>query len=195
MTIPLYTIGYGTRSLEEFIVLLHRYEVKYLVDIRSQPYSRFKGEFSRGSLEQALKVESIHYMFMGDSLGGRPKDETCYVDGKVDYAKLQAKDFFGQGIARLHTAWTKQLTVVLMCAEARPQECHCSKLIGNTLSNQGVQVLHIDENGETQTQEKVNNSHLDGQLSLFNEGDEVFLQSKKIGRSRKKYNPSTEDRV
>jgi uncharacterized protein (DUF488 family) len=169
--------------------------VKYLVDIRSQPYSRFKQEFSQRSLEQALKAEGIHYMFMGDSLGGRPKDETCYVDGKVDYTKLQEKDFFQQGIARLHTAWTKQLMVALMCAEAKPQECHRSKLIGNILTNQGMQVLHIDENGEAQTQERVNNSHLDGQLSLFNEGEEVFLQSKKIGHSRKKYNPSAKDRA
>jgi uncharacterized protein (DUF488 family) len=194
MTIPLYTIGYGTRSLEEFIVLLRQYEVKYLVDIRSQPYSRFKQEFSQGSLEQALKAEGIHYMFMGDSLGGRPKDETCYVDGKVDYAKLQEKEFFQQGIKRLHTAWTRQLTVSLMCAEIKPQECHRSKLIGNTLSNQGIEVLHIDENGVIQTQETVNNSHLNGQLSLFNEGDEVFLQSKKISRSRKKYAPPFKDR-
>ena len=194
MTIPLYTIGYGARSIEQFIALLQQYRVEYLVDIRSRPYSRFQQQFSKQNLEQALKEQHIHYMFMGDSLGGRTSDETCYIDGKVNYARLQEKDFYQQGIQRLQNALTKQLYVALMCAEARPQECHRSKLIGNTLVNRGIEVLHIDENGATQTQEAVNNSHLNGQLSLFNEGDEVFLQSKNIGHSRKKYHPSTQDR-
>ncbi len=195
MMIPLYTIGYGSRSLEEFIALLHHYQVEYLVDIRSQPYSRFQQQFSRQNLEQVLQTQHIHYMFMGDSLGGRPKDETCYIDGKVNYARLQEKDFYQQGIQRLQNAWSKQLPVALMCAEARPQECHRSKLIGNTLFSKGIDVLHIDENGATQTQEAVNNSHLNGQLSLFNEGEEMFLQSKKISHSRKRYTPSAKDKL
>ena len=57
--IPIYTIGYGNRSIEEFVELLQRYEIKFLVDIRSQPHSRFKPEFSRDALEKRLKQHHI----------------------------------------------------------------------------------------------------------------------------------------
>ncbi len=92
--IPVYTIGYGNRPFSEFVGLLRHYSIQFLVDIRSQPYSRFKPEFSKEQLEKQLKQCGIRYVFMGDTLGGRPNDRTCYVDGKVDYARLREKPFY-----------------------------------------------------------------------------------------------------
>ncbi len=92
----------------------------YLIDVRSSPYSRFNPEFSQEALEKHLKQYRIRYVFMGDTLGGRPNDSTCYVDGKVDYAQVREKPFFQQGIERIRTAWEKQLRVALMCSEASP---------------------------------------------------------------------------
>ena len=97
-TIPIYTIGYGNRSIEDFVKLLQKFDIKFLVDIRSQPYSRFNHDFSKDELEKSLKQHSIRYIFMGDTLGGRPKDSSCYVDGKVDYAKVREKSFYQKGI-------------------------------------------------------------------------------------------------
>ena len=153
--VPIYTIGYGGRSIEEFISLLHHYDIEYLIDARSQPYSRYTPQFSKDALEKYLKQHNIRYIFMGDTLGGRPRDDTCYVDGKVDYAKVCAKTFYQQGITRLRTAWEKQLHVAIMCAEAKPQECHRSKLIGNTLIDQHIGIAHIDESGEIKKQEEI----------------------------------------
>ena len=53
---PIVTIGYGLRDLEEFVALLTRYGVKYVGDVRSVPFSRRRPEFSRGALEQTLRV-------------------------------------------------------------------------------------------------------------------------------------------
>src|SRR5258708_269343 len=100
----------------------------------SQPYSRFHPHYSKAALEARLKREGLRYVFMGDTLGGRPQDTTCYVNGKVDYTILRAKPFYQQGIQRLRNAWEKQTLMVLMCSEQKPHECHRSKLIGNTLS-------------------------------------------------------------
>ena len=44
---PLYTIGYGARTLEAFIAALQAQRIAYVVDVRSAPYSKFKPEFSR----------------------------------------------------------------------------------------------------------------------------------------------------
>src|SRR5690349_4834154 len=103
--VPIYTIGYGNRSIDDFIDLLLRYHIEYVIDVRSQPYSRYSPDFSKKTLEQYLQQQTIHYVFMGDLLGGRPADETCYVDGKVDYSRVCTKAFYQQGIQRVRTAW------------------------------------------------------------------------------------------
>lgn len=182
-SIPIYTIGYGNRSVEEVISILQRYSIQYVVDVRSQPYSRYSPAFSQKLLMQHLQQQSIDYLFMGDSLGGRPVDATCYVDGKVDYSRVCTKAFYLQGIQRLCVAWEKQLHVVLLCAEAKPQECHRSKLIGNTLFEQQIAVAHIDEMGECKTQPQVNQILLGGQPTLFEDIPAVELSSK-MGRAR-----------
>src|SRR5438045_1657198 len=115
-TKPMYTIGYGSRSVEELIRLLEQHQIEFLIDIRSQPYSKFKPEYSKDALEEHLRQAGLRYVFMGDSLGGRPKDQSCYVNGKVDYEKLKDKPFYQEGIARLHTALEKDLRVALFCS-------------------------------------------------------------------------------
>lgn len=190
--IPIYTIGYGNRSIEEFVKLLQHYDIKFLVDIRSQPYSRFNSDFSKEALEKRLKQHAIRYIFMGDTLGGRPKDSTCYVDGRVDYARVREKSFYQKGISYLHTAWGKQLSIALMCSEVKPQECHRAKLIGNTLIEQDIDVAHIDEAGVIKTQLQINQMLTDGQPTLFAQESLVTL-SEKVGLSRKKYSFPSEN--
>jgi len=193
--IPIYTIGYGNRTMGGFIDLLKRYKIEYLVDLRSQPYSRFKPEFSQKELEQHLKRAGIRYMYMGDMLGGRPGDDDCYThDRCVDYAKVQEKAFFKRGIDRILAAWDKQLRIALMCSELKPEECHRSKLIGTTLDEMGIVVAHIDEERE-KTQENIYEILL-GKNYKMKQGD-IFGQEKeeqksmifeeKIRYSRKKY--------
>jgi uncharacterized protein (DUF488 family) len=167
MAAPIYTIGYGNRSIENFIQLLATYHIQYLVDIRSFPYSRPHADFSKAALMLHLKKASVQYVFMGDALGGRPVDQSCYVDGKVDYTKVKDSSNYQKGIQRLQTAFQKQLTVALMCSELRPQECHRSKLVGNTLQGMGIDVDHIDEMGNCKTQQEIELLLTGGQLSLF----------------------------
>src|SRR4051812_26651413 len=145
--VPVYTIGYGSRTVGALIGLCHVYGIEYLVDVRSQPYSKYKPEFTKDALERHLKEQGIRYVYMGDLLGGRPSDKSCYVNGKVDYAICREKAFYLEGITRLQKALEKSLSVVLMCSEEKPQECHRSKLIGETLCEQGIEVRHIDEEG------------------------------------------------
>src|SRR2546428_6186317 len=188
----IYTIGYGNRSIEEFTRLLRQYEIQFLIDVRSRPYSRFNAKFSKDALERQLKEASIGYVFMGDTLGGRPNDSTCYQDGNVAYAKVREKPFFQSGIERIHTVWEKQLRVALMCSEIKQQECHRSKLIGRTLTEQGIDVRHIDEAGLLKTQTEILiGSQSESQPSLFDQ-ETVVISNEKLDFSRKKYSPSGE---
>jgi uncharacterized protein (DUF488 family) len=190
--VPIYTIGHGNRTLEDFMKLLQRYEIAYVIDVRSQPYSRYTPHFSRPALEHSLKEGQIQYVFMGDALGGRPSDESCYHNAKPQYDIMRTKPFFLQGIARLHVVWEKQLRVALLCSEAKPQECHRSKLIGNALLEQHILVSHIDENGFCKEQQTINMLLTGGQQLLFDDLSPVEA-SGKIGGARKKYILSDKD--
>lgn len=179
-TIPIYTIGYGNRKIEEFLELLKKYKIRYLIDIRSSPYSKYNPDFSKNRLESHLSEYNVHYVYMGDTLGGRPNVPSCYTNGKVDYQKVRQKGFYIQGITRLRKAWEKKINVIILCSEAKPQECHRSKLIGETLIEYGIDIAHIDEKGEIKTHEKVINEITKGQMSFFG-------PSPTITKSRKKY--------
>ena len=164
---PIYTIGYGARKIEDFLLLLKQHEINYLLDVRSKPYSKHSPDFSRSQLETRLIVAGIKYVFMGDTLGGQPDVLSCYTaDGRVDYEKVKEKDFYRRGIQRLRDAHEQGLRVVLMCSEGKPEMCHRSKLIGETLTDEGIPVVHIDENGQLQSQQDVLLRLTGGQLGL-----------------------------
>jgi uncharacterized protein (DUF488 family) len=182
---PIYTVGYGSRSVEELIALLHVHGITYLVDVRTAPYSRYKPEFSRQPLAAVLDTVGIHYLYMGDTLGGRPDDPACYTDGRVDYDKVRTTPRYGQGIERIRTAFHQQRRIALLCSEGKPEMCHRSKLIGETLDRLGIPVLHIDEADTLRTQDEVRRRLTAGQLSLF---DDLNL------RSRKRYQTAEQDR-
>lgn len=164
---PLYTIGYGSRTMEEFLAVLRAHEVEYVIDVRSAPYSKFKPEFSKASLAAVLKRHGFHYVFMGDLLGGQPDAPDCYSDGKVDYDKVRTKPFFQAGLDRLKSARQQGLRVALMCSEGRPELCHRVKLIGEALESLGIPVAHIDEDGQLRSQSEVIHRLTGGQLDLF----------------------------
>lgn len=180
------TIGYGARSVPDFLGLLRRYRCEFLVDVRTSPYSRVQPDFSRDSLVRHLAHQKIRYVFMGDTLGGRPSDETCYTNGRVDYSKCRTKEFFQRGIKRLHTAHEKNLRIILMCSERKPQDCHRSKLIGSTLTDQDIKILHINEDGNLKSQSEIIALLLEPQKDMFS-------QSTHLTTSRKRYLPIQED--
>ena len=155
---PLYTIGHGNRKKEDFLVLLKDFGIEYLIDVRSQPFSKFNPQFNQNDLKFFLERNGMRYVFMGDSIGGRPQDNSCYDDdGKVDYETVKSKDFFLQGIERLKVAYNKNINAVIMCSESKPCECHRSKLIGKVLSSDNIFLKHIDEKGKIKDQTTVIN--------------------------------------
>jgi len=181
---PVFTIGYGARTVDGLIAVLQTQQIVFLVDVRSAPYSRFKPEFSKEALERTLKQQGIRYVYLGDALGGRPADPSCYVDDKVDYEQVRQRAFYQAGIERLRAAWARGVRFALMCSEGKPEQCHRSKLIGETLAGFGIPVLHIDEHDQLRSQSEVIERLTSGQLSLF--GDYQFT-------SRKRYSQTDRD--
>ena len=154
----IFTIGYGGRTIEEFAALLKQYEIEVLVDVRSSPYSSYYTDFDRPNLSEMLKSSDIRYVFMGDTLGGRPDDPACYSYSParkkdlLDPKKCETKGFYKQGISRLQNGLLEGYRVVLMCSELEPQNCHRSYVIGKTLADDGISVVHIDKDGKGKPQ-------------------------------------------
>ena len=178
----IHTIGYGARTLDELVAALKAHRIEYLLDVRSSPYSKFKPEFSREALEAALKARGLRYRFLGDTLGGQPRDPDCYTNGKVDYQKVRQQPFFQSGLDRLRQAHAQRLRAALLCSEGRPEQCHRSKMIGEALAAAGIPVRHIDEDGQLLTQMQVMDRLTGGQLDFF--GGPALSSRKRYGPGR-----------
>lgn len=177
---PLYTIGHGNRKSEDFLALLKEFGIEYLIDVRSQPYSKFNPQYNQNDLKFLLERNGIKYVFMGDNIGGRPKDTSCYdSEGKVDYEVVKTKEFFISGIERLKTAYNKDINVVIMCSESKPCECHRSKLIGKVLNTDNIILKHIDENGKVKDQATVINELNKGLSAIDLFGNQINVTSRK----------------
>jgi uncharacterized protein (DUF488 family) len=160
------SIGYGDRPWTDFVTRLRRHDVRFLIDVRSQPKSR-QPEFNKEALQLLLAEAGIRYVFMGDALGGRPEDPSCYVDGKVDYARCELLPAFRAGLGRLQAAIAGGHRVALMCSELDPERCHRSKLIGQALAKEGVELTHINRDGARVSQKEVIELITGGQGALF----------------------------
>jgi uncharacterized protein (DUF488 family) len=143
----IYTIGHSKHPIERFIALLRQHGIDALADVRSTPYSRFNPQFNKEKLQAALAVAGIRYVFLGEELGARSKDPSCYdEEGRVSYAKLAQTALFRSGIERLLTGM-QQHRIAIMCAEREPLECHRTILVSRELENAGVPVTHILQDG------------------------------------------------
>jgi uncharacterized protein (DUF488 family) len=180
--VTVFTIGYGSRSIEEFVGLLKENSIDCLVDVRTAPYSKFKPEFSKDALASSLQAAGIAYRFAGHELGGRPDAPACYVDGKVDYDLVRKTEFYARGIERIRKAHEQGMRMALFCSEQKPEECHRSKLIGVTLAEMGIPLAHLDEEGIVRPQEEVIARLTHGQLDLF--GGPAFTSRKRYAEEK-----------
>ena len=86
------------------------------------------------------------------------------------------------GIERVRRAREEGIRLALMCSEGRPEDCHRSKLVGQSLAELGIPVTHLDEAGVPRTQDEVIGRLTGGQLDLF--GEPSFTSRKRYGGDR-----------
>ena len=145
---PIFTIGHSNHSLEDFLALLSKHRVTAVADVRSAPWSRFNAHFNRNEFAAALKTRSIHYVYLGRELGGRPEDPALYDDGgRVRYERVARTSNFRAGVARV-VGGAAEYRIALMCAEKEPLDCHRTHLVAQALYADGVEVVHILADGE-----------------------------------------------
>ena len=144
--LSVFTVGYSTRSLEEFVLLLKAYKVAMVVDVRAVPRSRNNPQFNKETLPDKLKAQGIRYIHMPE-LGRlrRPKADSTNLAwenksfrGYADY--MQTKEF-AENLLKL-VALIQENCLAVMCAEAVPWRCH-RNLLSDALVARHIKVQHI----------------------------------------------------
>lgn len=143
----MFSIGYGNRKFEDFVILLKWYGIDTLIDIRSKPVSRFQPAYNKARLSENLKDAGIHYIFMGAELGAKPKDEKYYVNGRISYERIKTTTEYQNALKQLIQLSEQGKTICTMCCELKPAECHRKGLVGESLFEIGVITNHITETG------------------------------------------------
>jgi uncharacterized protein (DUF488 family) len=145
----LYTIGHGTRTIDELAGATLVHGSARIVDVRRYPASRRHPHLARASLEAALPRRGVAYEWRGDDLGGRRKESG---PGASRHRALRVAAFrafadhmdtpaFRAALERLARD-AEQAPLAIMCAETLWWRCH-RRLIADALVLRGVEVAHI----------------------------------------------------
>ncbi|WP_456475212.1 DUF488 domain-containing protein [Candidatus Pyrohabitans sp.] len=129
-----YTIGYSSMSISDFIATLRRFNIEELIDVRSFPTSK-KEDFRQEKLREHLRSAGIAYHHL-KALGGYRKPS---------YLAYTATEEFRRGLDELIKR-ARRRRVVIMCLEENPRYCH-RRFIARELEKRGVEVRHIIRGG------------------------------------------------
>jgi uncharacterized protein (DUF488 family) len=154
------TIGHSTHAWERFATLLGGAGITAVADVRTSPYSRRYPHFNRDELREHLRRDGVLYVFLGNELGGRPKEPKLYSNSVADYEKMAKTAAFGRGLERV-VEGAKNYRIALLCSERDPLNCHRCLLVGRALAEKGVRVSHILDGGNITTQAEVENRLLE----------------------------------
>lgn len=160
MSQHLFTVGHSNLSIEDFISLLKKHKVDAIADVRSHPYSSYSPHFNRDLLKFELLKAKFKYVFLGDELGARPKDLSCYINGKAVYKKISNSDAFQAGIERIILGLRKY-RIAIMCSEKDPISCHRTILICKYLLELDIEIDHIIDKNTIESQKQLEDRLLD----------------------------------
>jgi uncharacterized protein (DUF488 family) len=159
--VRLYTIGHGNLAFADFLDILRRNDVNWVADVRSAPYSRMFPWFNKAELAQALEEGGIRYVFLGQQLGGKPRDEDAaseWKQGKLNYelvSALSRTKRWSEGIrhlSRLISSTDEDGEVgCLLCSEKDPNKCHRSLISFNlTDALSELDLTHLGHQSQAQ---------------------------------------------
>jgi uncharacterized protein (DUF488 family) len=149
------TVGHSNHPVERLVALLQQHGVQVLVDVRSQPYSRFAHQFNRENLAPVVTNAGLQYLFLGEELGGRQLGRIAdNQERKAAYDKVVTLPDFQRGIERV-LAGAETYRIALLCAEEDPTECHRRVWVTRALRERGAEVLHLRGDGHLDSDDQL----------------------------------------
>ena len=140
----MFTVGHGTRPIDELLEVLVDAGVATLVDVRRFPSSRRHPQFNQAALAASLEREAIGYRHAVE-LGGRRSAEA----GEDRFSCIEVAAFRSYAARMSAQEWQDALAAALaepdpcfMCAETLWWRCH-RRLIAELLRARGHEVVHL----------------------------------------------------
>ena len=141
-----FTIGHGTRPLEELVALLRAQDVAVLADIRTVPRSRHNPQYGTEALAAALPEHGLCYLHLPE-LGGlrKPRPDSPNGGWRNDsfrgYADYMLTPGFEAALEELIALLRRRRTAI-MCAETAYWRCHRA-LVADALLVRGIPAFHV----------------------------------------------------
>lgn len=154
----IYTIGHGTRTVDELAGMLLDAGVGRLVDIRRFPGSRRNPQFGRDALRDSLAQRGIAYDWR-EELGGRrsaskqPSRHPAWRNASFRaYADYMDTPEFRAALERLRADARAGPPLAVMCSETVWWRCH-RRLVADALVLEGDDVVHLLAPGDARPHE------------------------------------------
>jgi uncharacterized protein (DUF488 family) len=148
--VRIFTVGHGTRPIEELLEVLGEAGVRTIVDVRRFPASRRHPQFNQPALAAALEGAGLAYRHAVE-LGGRRSGEP----GEERFSCIEVAAFRSYAARMATPAWQDALASALaepapcfLCAETLWWRCH-RRLIAELLHARDHEVVHLLKPGHS----------------------------------------------
>ena len=143
-----FTIGHSNHSIENFVKILKKWKIEYLIDIRSIPYSKHAKQFNKEELMKQVLKSGLQYRYLGNKVGGGIIRFHNSSHNTPKLKELRSNEKFVSGIKIINTFISKNKKIALMCSENDPFTCHRFFLVSYSLQKKKVKINHILYNGD-----------------------------------------------
>lgn len=172
----IYTIGYSSFKIEEFIKILKNYKINGLIDVRSNPNSKFYTDYNLVNLQKTLQDNNIIYRNYKNEFGARQENASYFdAEGYLSFKKFVKSDAFLNGVNKIQNSVNQGYIIAIMCAEKDPINCHRNIMVARELNKLGFDIRNIIHDGTFETQDIIDKRMVDkyfpnrNQVSLFDD--------------------------
>lgn len=167
----LFTIGHSSYDFTYLVERLQRYNIDWVFDVRSVPFSAYAPQYNSSNLKEKLPKYGISYYEMGEYFGARQLGEQyryCYPNGYLDFELWCKTVPFLKAKKGLISRGITEHNVALMCTEKDPIDCHRTIMVARDLELDGIETYHILADGSLKTQSQMSKDILNSYIIKIN---------------------------
>ena len=136
------TIGYESRKIDQFLLILKGNNITKLIDVRNNPFSMKPG-FSKNQLAKTLEIAGVSYLHLPELGIESRRRRNLTKDGLTSLFQSYERELDSKGdVLNSIKEMAQKEKVALMCFEADVADCH-RNVIANRFRNDGIIVIDL----------------------------------------------------